>query len=240
MRARVCAVAERGERRSCIVATVVVLSNAQIIDLPLVGEWKVGVSGRVCAARTRATHTPPPMARLRRTCQVTYRERMFDIDGFASSARCRARARSSLLCALCLLLATPGAGRAEDDFWGEDKAKHASVSAVLAGAGYAAATPWPTTQRERFAVAMSASLTVGVAKEIYDGVSHTGVASVADLAWDGIGALSAALLALFIDWLLTSEPPRRSAPREPPGWRAPAPDKAVKSRAFQDQRCPSR
>ncbi|MFZ5891130.1 MAG: hypothetical protein ACOY0T_08770 [Myxococcota bacterium] len=91
--------------------------------------------------------------------------------------------------------------RAEDDFWGPDKALHFGVSAGLAAGGYAASSlvwdePW-----QRALAGASLSLSAGIAKELWDAAGH-GDPSFKDLAWDGIGTGVGVGLALAADLLL--------------------------------------
>lgn len=110
--------------------------------------------------------------------------------------------------ALALVLAC-GAQRAaaQDSWWGADKALHFSVSAGLAGGGYALAVPLVDAPWARATIGASFSLTLGIAKELYD-LSGAGDASWRDLTWDVIGTATGVLIALGVEWLVAvlSEP----------------------------------
>lgn len=98
---------------------------------------------------------------------------------------------------------------AQDRWLGSDKAAHFGASAVLASGGYAAATliveePW-----QRAAVGGGFSLTLGVAKELYDATGR-GDPSLRDLTWDVIGCAFGVGMSLLIDYAL--RPPDEPAP----------------------------
>jgi putative lipoprotein len=106
-------------------------------------------------------------------------------------------------CFLAVLLVT-GSARAEDAWWGRDKALHFGVSALVAGGGYAASTLLVEPRWQRFGIGASAALTLGAAKELYDATGH-GDASYRDLAWDAAGALVGASFGLLVDLALDTE-----------------------------------
>ena len=98
---------------------------------------------------------------------------------------------STIVVAACLaaylaadLLGAAPLARADDDPWfGRDKALHFSLSAVIAGGGYAAAVPITDDRRWRLAAGAGLAIAAGAGKEIsdrYDG----GDASWRDFTWD--------------------------------------------------------
>ncbi|MDX2011734.1 MAG: hypothetical protein SFW67_16170 [Myxococcaceae bacterium] len=104
--------------------------------------------------------------------------------------------------ALVAALSVPTAARA-DDWLGPDKALHATVSAALSLGGQAAAISFLETAPERALFGFFTSLSLGVGKELVDGLG-LGSASLKDLTWDFVGAAAGALLGWVIDtWLVT-------------------------------------
>jgi len=85
--------------------------------------------------------------------------------------------------------------RSRDRWLGKDKINHATASAFLVGAQFYA---WHGEKGEAHAsslrAALAGTLVLGVAKEIYDGVSKRGTPSFKDLAADALGMAVAALL----------------------------------------------
>ena len=71
--------------------------------------------------------------------------------------------------------------RADDDPWfGQDKALHFTLSAAIAGGGYAAAVPFTDDRRWRLAVGGGLAIAAGAGKEIsdrYDGGTRPGATS---------------------------------------------------------------
>ena len=95
--------------------------------------------------------------------------------------------------------AYPAAARADGDRWfGPDKALHFGVSSGLAAGSYAGAAFWLDPPWQRAAVAVGFTLSLGVAKEVYDATTH-GDASLRDLTWDAIGCAVTVGLAYLID-----------------------------------------
>lgn len=121
----------------------------------------------------------------------------------------RARTRRALLpCVVALLLGGYAQqAAAQDAWWGADKALHFSVSAGLAAGGYAIAVPIIDAPWARATIGASFSLTLGIAKELYD-LSGAGDASWRDFTWDVLGTATGVLLALGVEWLVgvLSEP----------------------------------
>lgn len=93
--------------------------------------------------------------------------------------------------------------RADDDPWfGPDKALHFSLSALIAGGGYAAAVPITEDRRWRVAAGAGLAVAAGAGKEIadrYDG----GDASWRDFTWDLIGTATGVGIAWLIDRLVS-------------------------------------
>ncbi len=119
---------------------------------------------------------------------------------------------SRLAVAVCLLLAP--AARADDDWVGADKALHFSVSAALAGGGYAAAAAWSDAGVDRLATGASVSLLAGIGKELWDVTGH-GQGSLKDLTWDLLGAVVGLALSWAIDTYLVPLFSRTAGVAEP-------------------------
>jgi putative lipoprotein len=104
-----------------------------------------------------------------------------------------------LLVSLCA--AAPARAQSRDAWFGPDKALHFSVSALLAGGGYAAASPFTERTVVRVGVGAGFALSLGIAKELYD-ATGAGDASWRDFAWDvlgtGVGVLAAWLVDLAV------------------------------------------
>jgi len=102
---------------------------------------------------------------------------------------------------VCLCAATPARAQSRDDWFGPDKALHFSVSALLAGGGYAAASPFTQRTAVRVGVGAGFALSLGIAKELYD-ATGAGDASWRDFTWDvlgtGVGVLTAWLIDLAV------------------------------------------
>lgn len=107
-----------------------------------------------------------------------------------------------------LLAAAPRGARAADaDPWlARDKALHAGLSCALGAGLYATASPLVAARSGRFLLGAGGALALGAAKELVD--FRGGDPSGRDLAWDAVGALTGAGIALFVDWLVS----RRAAP----------------------------
>jgi putative lipoprotein len=103
---------------------------------------------------------------------------------------------------LFLLLLAAGPVRA-DTWWGTDKALHLSVSIGLAAGATAVTAAWIEGPLERAAIGIVSSLTLGVAKELADGLG-LGEASFRDLTWDLIGSVIGASLAWIVErWIVS-------------------------------------
>lgn len=116
--------------------------------------------------------------------------------------------------AVTVAVCAPAPARAQSmDAWlGPDKALHFSVSALLAGAGYAASVPFTERPAVRVGVGAGFALTLGVAKELYD-LAGGGDPSWRDLTWDALGAGVGVLTAWLVDLAVRSATaPRRLAP----------------------------
>jgi putative lipoprotein len=101
------------------------------------------------------------------------------------------------------LLGAARAAHADDDPWfGQDKALHFTLSAMIAGGGYAAAVPFTDDRRWRLAAGAGLAIAAGAGKEItdrYDG----GDASWRDFTWDLIGTATGVGIAWLIDRLVS-------------------------------------
>jgi len=131
--------------------------------------------------------------------------------GATSVTAFRARRRSvRLLVAVLFCAATAARAQSVDDWFGADKALHFSVSALLAGTGYAAAAPVTERTAVRLGVGAGFALSLGIAKEIAD-AAGSGDPSWRDLTWDvpgtGVGVLTAWLVDLAMHAATT---PRRA------------------------------
>lgn len=112
--------------------------------------------------------------------------------------------------ATCLTL--PAAAQ-EDPWFAEDKALHFSVSAAIAGGGYALAVPVTEERWQRALFGGSLAIAAGAGKEAYD-ATGAGTPSYKDFTWDVIGAATGVGLALLIDWAFTSQPERPPLPAQ--------------------------
>ncbi len=95
--------------------------------------------------------------------------------------------------------------KAQDAWWGPDKALHCGVSAGLAAGGYAVSSIALDKAWQRATAGAAFSLSAGAAKELWDLSGH-GDPSLKDLAWDGIGTALGVALALALDtWVFERE-----------------------------------
>lgn len=125
----------------------------------------------------------------------------------------------SILITARLLVAARAAQADEDPWFGPDKALHFTLSAAIAGGGYAIAVPLTQgvddPRRWRLAAGAGLAIAAGAGKEIsdrYDG----GDASWRDFTWDLIGTATGVGIAWLIDHLVNG----RSHPhvaQQPPG-----------------------
>lgn len=118
--------------------------------------------------------------------------------------------REILLALSCLSLLAPLAARGEvseipsrDDWFGRDKALHYSVSAGLAGAGYAGGALLFEAPEARWFTGAGVALGAGVAKEIFD-AGRGSFFSVKDLTWDVLGTATGLGLSWAVDRLFFS------------------------------------
>ncbi|MBE2249269.1 MAG: hypothetical protein IAE78_06945 [Myxococcus sp.] len=103
------------------------------------------------------------------------------------------------LAAVSILVAAPARA---DSWWGADKALHVSLSAGLALGATAVSAAWIEGPLERAAVGAAASFTLGVLKEVADGLG-LGAPSLRDLTWNLIGAVVGATAAWAVErWLV--------------------------------------
>lgn len=116
-----------------------------------------------------------------------------------------------LLVSLGVIAANSKPAKADDPFWGQDKATHLTVSTVLAIGGYAMASEPVNEPWQRTLVAMGFSLSAGLAKEVAD-AAGLGKFSGADLFWDAVGATAGALIGLAVDYSV----PKLAPVDEPP------------------------
>jgi len=102
-----------------------------------------------------------------------------------------------------VLLGSGRVARADNDPWfGQDKALHFTLSAMIGGGGYAAAVPFTDDRRWRLAAGAGLAIAAGAGKEIsdlYDG----GDASWRDFTWDLIGTATGVGIAWLIDRLVS-------------------------------------
>jgi uncharacterized protein YfiM (DUF2279 family) len=90
-----------------------------------------------------------------------------------------------------------------DSWWGTDKALHFGISVGVAASATAVTALWIDAPLERAAIGALSSLTVGVAKELFDSLG-LGQASFRDLTWDLIGSVIGAALAWAAErWVVT-------------------------------------
>ncbi|WNG49457.1 hypothetical protein F0U60_39050 [Archangium minus] len=116
-------------------------------------------------------------------------------------------AREKPLFVLCLSLLAPLSARGEvlevpsrDHWFGRDKALHFSVSAGLAGAGYAGGALLFESPEARWLTGSGVALGAGVAKELYD-AGRGSFFSLKDLTWDVLGTATGLGLSWAVDRL---------------------------------------
>lgn len=104
--------------------------------------------------------------------------------------------------AVAMVLSTAGAARADDPWWGRDKALHFGVSAVLTIGGWGVSVPLFDEEWPRLVVGGSVALAAGIGKELYD-LSGRGDPSWKDFTWDLIGIATGLLVSFGLDrWLV--------------------------------------
>jgi putative lipoprotein len=111
------------------------------------------------------------------------------------------RARAALALGLAVaLVSRPAAAQSADPdpWWGPDKALHFTLSAVIAGGGYAVASIFTDQRPIRLAVGGGLALLAGGAKELID-LAGGGTASWKDFTWDVIGCATGLLIAFLLD-----------------------------------------
>lgn len=108
------------------------------------------------------------------------------------------RAGPLALALLGLALSGRAAAQERDPWLGPDKALHFSLSAGLAGGGYAVGATLFEEPPPRLIVGGALALGLGVAKELYD-LTGAGDPSWRDLAWDVIGTATGLAIAWAID-----------------------------------------
>jgi putative lipoprotein len=115
----------------------------------------------------------------------------------------RRRLAPAALLACALAGSVPARAQTVDDWFGADKALHFSLSALLAGGGYAGAALVTDRTSVRVAAGAGFSLTLGIGKELFDAVAG-GDPSWRDFTWDVIGTGVGVLSAWLVDSLVRS------------------------------------
>jgi putative lipoprotein len=103
---------------------------------------------------------------------------------------------------LASFVVTTNTARADDQWFGSDKALHFGISVALAGGGYAASSLVFDRAWQRAASGAAFSLTLGASKELYDLAGH-GDASWKDFTWDVVGTAVGTGIALLVDAALS-------------------------------------
>jgi putative lipoprotein len=133
-------------------------------------------------------------------------------------------ARESLLAVLWLSLLAPLSVRggapglaSQDDWLGQDKLLHFSVSVGLAGAGYTGGALLFEAPQARWLTGAGVALGMGLGKEIHD-AGRGGFFSFKDLTWDVLGTGTGLALSWAVERLFFSpEEPATSAGAERQG-----------------------
>jgi putative lipoprotein len=99
------------------------------------------------------------------------------------------------------LTATVREARAEDAWWGQDKALHFGVSAGISGVTYGIAATQYEARYPPMIWGAGVALTLGAGKELYD-LTGRGDPSWKDFTWDVIGTATGLLVAWSIDLLV--------------------------------------
>lgn len=130
-------------------------------------------------------------------------------------------ARESLLALLCLSLLAPLSARGQapepapqDDWFGQDKLLHFSVSVGLAGAGYTGGALLFDTPQARWLTGAGVALGAGLGKELYD-AGRGSIFSFKDLSWDVLGTGTGLALSWAIERLFFSPRESPAPPAEP-------------------------
>ncbi|RLB56020.1 MAG: hypothetical protein DRJ42_04550 [Deltaproteobacteria bacterium] len=113
------------------------------------------------------------------------------------------------LFAAAMLVTSAAQAQTDDDWLGADKALHFSVSAGLAGGGYALGAVFWHDYAPRLLLGAGISLTAGVIKELVD-LAGPGDASWRDMAWNLMGIATGLLVAWLIDVAIRGLPPAPS------------------------------
>lgn len=103
---------------------------------------------------------------------------------------------------VALVLAITAVPARADAWWGSDKALHLGVSIGLAAGATAVTAAWIEDPLERAVIGAVSSVTIGVAKEFFDGLG-LGEASFRDLTWDLVGSVIGGALAWVVErWIV--------------------------------------
>jgi putative lipoprotein len=108
------------------------------------------------------------------------------------------KGHAALACLAVSVSSTPARADERDPWFGPDKALHFTVSAGIAGAGYAVTTAFASERWKAFAAGGGAALSAGALKEAYDAIGP-GDPSWKDFGWDILGAAFGLVLAWGID-----------------------------------------
>ena len=115
-------------------------------------------------------------------------------------------ARCALPIAVTLVTLTSASARAEDSWWGADKALHFGATASIAGGGYAlGALAWDG-YAPRIALGTGLGLGAGIGKEVLD-AAGLGDPSWKDLTWDLIGTAVGVGISVSIDLAIRGPSP---------------------------------
>lgn len=99
-----------------------------------------------------------------------------------------------LLMMFLLLTACASVSAREDPWFGKDKIVHFCASGLIAGVATAAAHTQDRNDSETFVIAMGMTLSLGAAKEAYDGYLGNSW-SWKDLMWGALGGLAGYFIA---------------------------------------------
>ena len=103
----------------------------------------------------------------------------------------------SSLALVGLLAASPSA-RADDEWWGKDKALHFGVSTGISASVYAFSASFFDARYPPLLLGAGVSLSLGAGKELAD-LAGFGTPSWKDFAWDVIGTTAGLVLAYGLD-----------------------------------------
>jgi uncharacterized protein YfiM (DUF2279 family) len=99
---------------------------------------------------------------------------------------------------VAVLLVNPCGVLGQDRWFARDKAQHFGVTAGIAAAGYALASPLSKRTRWRVVVGTGAGIGTAAGKELRDRSVH-GRGSWRDFAWGAIGTTSGVLIMRLVD-----------------------------------------